>query len=183
MMYYPLIRNSDPKVIGVHNGIMQVMIESDLYFDEQEYNRLIAGFSDYENNIENTFFSHAHFEILANLLPKAKLTDFLLYGPKLNGCPFIISDKVSELLKGFKIQNYKTYPVSLYKDGNLFNNSYRLFHCPVQSHEIIDFKKSTFFTGSSLLKNRRQLSFNNFEEYVKHSIPLPLPETLVLRKF
>lgn len=181
MRYYTLRLPSDPKVIGVDNGIAQVEIRGDKFSDQTMYDRIKEFF-----RVKNYWSRESFvpdFEIrfeYAESLKNAILTDFLSFSPYFIACPFMISQKVVNVFKEFNIQDHYLYPVALFKEDDLID-LYEMFYCPLLDYNIIDFSRSSFSTGSPL-RGKKFHSFGSKDEFLDflHKDPFVDVEELAL---
>lgn len=168
MKYYNLKLSSDPKVIGVNNGITQVEIKENLYPDKIMYLNIQDFFSGVDYWQKGKTIPDFPIHIHAQVLTRAKLTDFLQFSPYLITCPFLMSQRVLNVFNQFKVQNYFTYPVTIYsKDYTVLSKSYYLFCCPYLDYSVFDFEQSSFYTGSHL-RGKKPLYFKNVSDYVDY---------------
>lgn len=163
MKYYILRSDSDPKVLGVSNGIKQAEIRKDGFENKEEYERLmeILGTNEYWNyvdTVQNLEFNIENVELIKG----ANLTDFLQFGPHLFWCPFLISEAVKEILIRFNLSGIKFWPAKVVKNRQKFN--YYLLHINIIPNNAIDFKRSTFYVGNSL-NGRKYYQFENLGEF------------------
>ena len=183
MKYYLLRLSSDPKIIGVKNGIAQGEILGNNFIDNKIYQKIIDFFQNPDYWSNNNFIPdfHPNFEYI-KVLKGAILTDFFSFTPFLMACPFIISQRVVDLFQDFSIQTYYLFPTKLFQ-GKEIIDSYKMFYSPLLDYDIVDYSKSVFFTGTTLLGKNRHI-FNNKFEYLKFlsANPLTYAEKLVLSK-
>lgn len=181
MRYYTLRLPSDPKVIGVDNGIAQVEIRGDKFFDQAMYHKIESFFQGLDYWSKESFVPdfEIHFEYV-EVLKNAILTDFLSFTPHLMASPFMISQRVVTVFENFNIQNYYLYPVALFKEDDL-TDLYRMFYCPLLDYDMIDFSRSLFSTGSAL-RGKKFHSFATKREFLDflHKDPFIKVEELAL---
>lgn len=164
MKYYLLKTVSDPKIKGIKTGLSQVGLDEQnpVTLKLQEFFFAI-GYWEREKYIPD-------FEIkncTATLHKNAKLTDFLDFRPNLLTCPFMISDRLAEVLSKFKIQQYFTYPVTLYDAGKLLSDKYYIFCCPLQQYDVIDFSRSVFYSQIGF-RDKHYIYFESQKEFESH---------------
>jgi hypothetical protein len=150
MNYYILRQISDPIVLGVDNGIKQADILESGFKNKDGYKELMTtlGTNEYFNRREN--ISDFEFNIeYVKLLSKANRTDFLQFGPHLMSCPFLISEAVKLVLEDFEMYGVKIWPATVIDGPNSFK--YFLFYISSIPATIIDFSKSSFYTGNSII--------------------------------
>lgn len=158
-IYYLIRSESEPSKIGVKNGIKQADIIRDGYRNPEKFDYLIdqLGTNKYWE-IKDTL-GDANFEIeCARLLPEAKRTEFLQFGPALMNCHFLISNKVLLFLLKYTIQNHHFFKAKVIEGIKEWD--YFLFFLFPLYNSFIDFEKSTFFTGNDLL-GKKFHTFNN----------------------
>ena len=145
-MYYNITLAYEPKVIGVRNGIYQVVLMENL-FSKDSYKKMEMYFITKEfSAIEHfpDFDVHFYFKKLKS----AKETSFVSFCPHLNHCHFLIKNEVLNVLKMHNIQSYEVYPTTIYNSNNeSVDNSYKMFYSVLQDWDVIDFGKSVFTTG------------------------------------
>lgn len=178
MKYYLLRKTSDPEIKGVRTGLAQVELD--------KRNPVTAKLED--------FFSGLHYWDKGKTVPDfdvrncnallykgAKLTDFLDFAPNLITCPFMISERVLNVFSKFHIQEYYSYPVTLYNKNNQLLDKYYLFCCPLLGYDVINFSKSVFYTSRSEFdKERKYISYKNAEEFMSEYVVGFKMEKLVL---
>src|SRR5687768_5975392 len=140
MNYYRLRLLSDPKVIGVRNGIMQVELDESKYLDKEAYKRIRTYFFGL-NWWEKERFPPFDFLFHAQILRGAKLTDFLSFGPSFIGCPFLIHNKVAKVFSQFNMQEHRLFPAILYEKERVVSSDYQLFYTRLLEIDIVDFEK------------------------------------------
>jgi hypothetical protein len=141
--FYLLRTESDPKVIGVKNGITQANIDRSGYSQPEKYDDMIRvlgsnQYSEYKNKILDM-----DFEIqCARCLPEAKLTDFLLFGPFLHHCPFLVSERLYTTLSNFKFPVHKFFKAKVTWAEKTYK--YHMLYMPPSINNFIDYSRSTF---------------------------------------
>ena len=159
---------SDPKIIGVKNGIYQCEIIPDLYSNPEVYNILESEFAFIKYKFEKNHIPPEGLEFeYVRLLKKAKITDVISYSPALREFQFILSSKAKELLEGLNIPNCSFYTTKLYDyNGNRVLGNFFMFQTSYLGYEAINFEKSIFYYGSEILGKKYQ-KINNYEEFRK----------------
>ncbi|SHG70576.1 hypothetical protein SAMN05428948_1696 [Massilia sp. CF038] len=154
--------SSDPKEIGVSNGIMQAEILRSGFLNPSKYDDLMANLG------SNLYWNHVDkirsmvFDVqYAKLLPDAIRTDFLQFGPALISCPFLISTSAKNLLMQFNLSGLSLWPATVAKGRERFD--YFLAYLSHVPDESIDFGKSVFFTGGMFLP-KNFLKFSDANE-------------------
>lgn len=167
MRYYGVDLTSDPKVIGVKNGLYQAEISKENFKNYQEYERTMNFF------LHSNYWKHENvvpdFDIelkKVRLLKKAMITDFMGYSQYLVGIPFLISKRVADIFEHFKIQQNYLYRVELYTyQGKEVEMPYYLFYCPFLGFDTIDYKNSVLYSGDELLGDKQYHTIHSLEEY------------------
>lgn len=165
--YFLLKTNPDPEVKGVDTGCGQVELDRNNpitekledFFFSQHYWRENRKFPDF--NIENC---------TASLLSGAKLTDFLDFSPGLLTCQFMISERLAEVFSKFNIQQYVTYPVTLYDHGQQLSDKYYIFCCPLLGYDVIDFAQSVFYKKERIFEEKTYLHYENSKQYIDNYV-------------
>lgn len=172
--YYKITLPSDPKIIGVSNGIMQVEICDETFLSAIRpalFDRTEVSLSD-----EVKAMTIACLRVL----PRAKLTDTLSFGPMLSWFPFLMKRTTLTLLSTFHTRIAHVFPIALDPDPKGLNEYELVFLQPL-GLDFIDFPRSIYYSGSDILNNKQQYVFANKEEYVeKFPTLLALPEKIVL---
>lgn len=141
--FYLLRTDSDPKVIGVKNGITQAKIDRAGYSQPEKYDDMIRvlgsnSYSEYKDKILDM-----DIEIqCVRCLPGAKLTDFLLFGPFLHHCPFLISDRLYSTLSNVKMPVHKFFKAKVVWSEETYK--YHMLYMPPSINNPIDYSISTF---------------------------------------
>lgn len=150
--FYLLRTDSDPKIIGVNNGIKQASIKRAGFVDPQKYDKIleILGTGHHEEFKNN--WKRFDFELqCVEMLPKAKLTDFLQFGPHLIHCNFLVSDKLFTLLSRKNMSPHRFFPAKVMSSYGI--HIYYLPYIPNLDDNIIDFSKSVYRAGNDILGN------------------------------
>jgi len=159
---------SDPKLIGVKNGIYQCEIIPDLFSTPEDYARLESQFGFIKYKFEEIQTPPEGFEFeYVKLLKKARITDIISYSPKLLEFQFILSSKAKGLLDGLNIDNCRFYPTKLYDhSGNRVSDNFFMLQTTFLGFEAINFEKSIFYYGSEILGKKYQ-KINSYGEFKK----------------
>ncbi|MEZ2442774.1 hypothetical protein AB6805_13715 [Chitinophaga sp. RCC_12] len=183
MKYYRLNLSSEPKIIGVKNGIYQVEIDKKKYSSPKDYDRLLNFFSS-QGWFEKDQTPDFDVQIHANMLKSAIMTDFLQFSPALMACDFMVNNKVLDVFKDFNIQKHTLFPVTIYQGSRVIDDNYSLFFMPHLEYDVIDFPKSTFFSGNRILgKQHHQFEdLTQFRTALKEISPLIGVEVLHLNE-
>jgi hypothetical protein len=138
---------SDSQVIGVDNGVQQVEMTC---LTPGVTTRALS--TKLGGRAQAPDIDLASLTLKATPLQKARLTDFLSYGPSLARCPFMVSEAAQRLLSQFNLGTHAFMPcdVSLVS-GRL---PYALFWSEPLPWDAIDFARSTFYEGSPVTGKR-----------------------------
>ena len=116
MKYYQVGVSSEPKIIGVKNGIHQVQIDK----EEMIRNFSFKEFLDFFRSQNSTFFENQEIikefkipAIKAEMLVRAKRTDIMGYTPNVSFLNRLYSAKYIDILKKFNVGNYTTFKVNI----------------------------------------------------------------------
>lgn len=164
MKYYLIRSSSDPKVIGVKNGLAQVEFGEKENKHNLTYKKTLDFFSYAEYWRNDEVFPEFEVHLNASILKNAKLTSFIEYTPFLLSCPFLVHNDVVSIFSRFNIQRHRNYPVKIYDSKECINSEYKLFCCPYLGFDVINYSESIFYTGSDLL-GKTYYTFNNEKEY------------------
>lgn len=177
MKYYLIRNDSEPKIIGVKNGIYQVEISRDRFVNKISYDEIIEFFDifKYWDGISNPSISDLKIEC-ATLLSGGILTDFVSFSPHLIACHFMVSERAKSLFDKFKMSMHHYINVPIYSGTTLLDVSFHLFYCPYQDFDIVDFSKSRFYTGNKIF-GKKYIKIESKEEYLKFLQENPLMQT------
>ncbi|RYY47076.1 MAG: hypothetical protein EOO06_13165 [Chitinophagaceae bacterium] len=161
--------DSDPKVIGVLNGVHQGEISWNRFQNRLEQKAIEGYFSleKYQRNVD-TIDPHP-FEIeYVDAYKNATLTHFFGFTPKLWGVEFFLEDRVKNLFDKFKLPNHSYIPTHIYQHGK--SHQYWALYIPYSYRpERVDFHNSVFFEGSPITgKKLRQ--FEDLEEWNRNKV-------------
>ena len=180
MLYHSFNTFADSKVIGVRDGLAQVNLKFDRFTDPttQAEMECFFDFRTYWQRPDHTPPRPFRIEY-AQLRPRAKLTDFLMYDDFYMGCPFMLSGRAREVFARHELGPSYWFDVLIYdKVGQLVSSDYALFYCPYLGYETIDFARSRFRLNHSLPASPQWeyltlpdlQTFEAFRE-TKHKIP------------
>ncbi|QYF94849.1 hypothetical protein KY495_06600 [Massilia sp. PAMC28688] len=162
MNYFVMRRVSDPDVIGFKNGVTQAEIDRSGFQDKDEYEKITRLLGSEEFWSCRKQIPGMEFDLqCVRLLPKAKLTDFLHFGPALMFCPFLVSERALEVLVKFVHYGVRLWPAQVIDRKSSY--SYRLPFIESIPDEMIDFAKSTFSLGG-LIGPKTVYTFSDAEE-------------------
>jgi hypothetical protein len=151
--YFQIRRSSDPKVIGVRDGSSQAKIDRAGFQSKEKYDEFYNYFFNRKvNPFWEIFGRIPNFEVdleCVKLNRKAKLTDFLSYYPEIFGGNYLVNNKIIKILNAFNLPNIKLFNVKLVDDDRI-RTDYKLLFAQVLDYDVIDFKKTIFFKGSSI---------------------------------
>lgn len=187
MLYHSFITDSEPKVIGVRDGMSQVNVKFDLFTDQNTQSEM-KRFFDFRtywqraDHIPPQPFRIEH----AQLRSRAKLTDFPESDLYYIGCPFMLSRRAREVFTAHNLEPNYWFDVSIYdKAGLLISDDYFLFYCPYLDYETIDFARSRFRLNRSLPASPQWEYFTlpdlqSFEAFCDTNHKIPGIESLVM---
>jgi len=177
-MYKSISPSSDPKEIGINNGIYQVELLEKKSFvsnDEKKY------YQEYFNGNVKSFlldnFKNIKKSKLSLLtyypLKKAKETDFISFSPNELGLNFIVSQKVIDIFESFNLSDFIKIPSKI--EG--FINNYYTIGFPITNYKDLDFSKSVFcdYQGNQKL-------INTYEEYDEKRYDLKIKKLKLINK-
>jgi len=181
--YYKLSHSSDPKIIGVSNGVCQGNIKWK-YFHAPKSEELISQyfslskFLKHEKKIEPINFEIEYVEAYKT----AKLTDLFLFSPALYGVSYFVSSKVKEIFESFKLPISTFIPAVIYHNGNKYH--YWAFYIVEQTkYDTVDFQHSKFYKGlTQSIFPKRYIYFKSFEEYHSYKEDLVAREVIKINK-
>lgn len=161
-MYKKVTEESDPKIIGVKNGVYQVDLKEQKSFATKEEQKYYDSFFDRGTNrmLLNSFkkIDEEKISIITYFpLKSAKETDFVSYAPREPGINFLVSEKCLKVLEDFKLPDYNKIKVSI--EG--FSNKYYAIGFPMVSNNFVDYANSLFVN----LMTKENLEINNEEDY------------------
>lgn len=169
MRYFNLISDSDPKTIGVRNGVHQGEIKWSKFLNDKVQMDILEYFSleKYRTNMNEV--KPYDFEIeYVEAYKSAKLTDFFTFTPRLWGIEFLITENVKALLDKFCLPVHTYIPAQIYKKGKSYQ--YWALYIPYTYRlDSIDFKNTIFFKGSEL-SGKEYLQFDNVEDWNKNKV-------------
>ena len=179
-MYHSFTTSSETKVIGVRDGLSQVEIKGDRFANQATCAEM-ESFFDFRTYWQRA--DHAPprpFRVeYAQLRPRAKLTDLLLFDRFYMGCPFMLSRRAREVFARHHLGPHYWFEVLLYDPAGAFVSSeYALFYCPYLGYDAIDFAHSHFRLNQGLPASPRweyltlpdQRAFEAFRD-TTHKIP------------
>lgn len=155
---------SNPKIIGVENGIAQAEIIGSKFETKGLYEKISGFFQGADYWSRESFIPDFQVKLeYVKLYKKAILTDFLSFSPHLMACPFMINKKVIDIFSRFEIQKHFLYSMKLY-DSTKCIDSYSLFYCPLLGYDVVDFKESEFVRKIGIL-DIKDIDISSFEDF------------------
>ncbi|MDR2285368.1 MAG: hypothetical protein LBE37_19305 [Sphingobacterium sp.] len=180
MKYYNFELESEPKIIGVRNGIYQVELDRKAY-DKETYKQIELSF------IRNKFTAEqiipdVNFNFYFKKLKSAKKTSFMSFTPYLKHGHFLVQKNTLGLFKNFNVQKYKAYESVIYDSPNEnLDNNYQLFYCVLKDWEVIDFENTVFTSGGFGNNPKIEHKFSN-ENDMRNFNGITSVKTLALTK-
>ena len=151
MKYYKLYLSVDSSDIGTRNGEAQVEMTNNMHLTGEPLHTFFKNAS-----YESLFDSNVSLSFKKN--KNAILTDILSYSPFLNNCHFLINNKLYNIFTTCAPSRY-VFLNSKIQDAF---DSYRMFYCPMDNIEIIDFSRSLFYEDK---KKDKLLSFIDLADF------------------
>lgn len=177
--YFQISQSSEPKIIGVRNGVHQ----GEIVWENFKSNSA-------ENDFLNNLFTLDKFK--ANQiqpLPEgieieyvkaykmAKMTDIFGFTPALYGISYFISSKFKEVLEKFNLSYVQFIPVHIYQEDNHFEY-WAPYISKHYNEENFDFKKSIFYEKTyGANKPIVHVTVNNMVDYISRRFNIE-PEVL-----
>ena len=161
--YYTMRLKSDPKVTGVREGRQAVIPKIDSnrpffeYFSRYDYLTYIQTHQPPSVDLE-----------LHNVkaYKPSKMTSFLSFSPFFSpDCYFLVNDEVKQCFDQFNVQKHRFYKANVIHLDKPY--TYWLFYMPSLGYEVIDFKKTVFYSGGTIIENRKYHSADSIEKYRK----------------
>ncbi|WP_345221683.1 hypothetical protein [Hymenobacter koreensis] len=113
-------------------------------------------------------------------LKRAKVTDFVSFGPYLYRCEFLMSPRVADILRRFNTTIVRTFGVAAEEPSGDFGG-YQLAVMDSLSYDMIDYQKSIFKSGNDLFGNKQYHAVADAEAYKDYlKTYLDFPEKIVL---
>ncbi len=185
--YFQIRRSSDPKVIGMKDGSSQAKIDRAGFQSKEKYDEFYNYFFNRKiNPFWEIFGRIPAFEVdleCVRLNKRAKLTDFLSYYPEIFGGNYLINIRIIEILNFFNLPNIKLFDVKLFDDDRI-RTDYKLLFVEVLDYDVIDFKKTIFFKGSSIAgKSFFEINDKNEFEKLKDVSSFQVEKLVLTNKF
>jgi hypothetical protein len=167
MKFYKLSGSSEPKIIGVRNGIHQGEIKWKKFKDKNAEKIWIKFFIERMTKSLNVI-EDINFEIeYVEAYKMAKVTDFFMFTPALYGIYFFVSEKAKSVLAEYKLPIHEYFPVNIYHKETLYKY-WALYIPQFYNHEYLVFNKCVFNKGYAF--NKDLVSYETFEEYKKSEV-------------
>jgi hypothetical protein len=163
--YFIVTLSAEPEIIGQEPGVNQVIIGSKTQNTDDgfEYLKKCLG-SNYYWEIKDSIYSLKFKKQHGTLLPRAIRTNFMHYSPYL-GCPFLVSEKIMDILSNHNLDNNITIPVNVQIKEE--SAEYFLLFMESTSDEKIDFSQTTFYAGLQHSK-KEIIQFSSSQERKIH---------------
>lgn len=165
MKYYELSVSSEPKIIGVRNGVNQGKIKWKQFKSKSSEKKIIHFFLDKLgeslDKIEPIDFEIEYVEAYKT----AKMTDFFIFTPALYGVNFLVSNKVVELLKRFHLPIHTYIPAQIYHKDILYQY-YGLYIPQYYTKKALVIEKCVFNKGNNVKKEF--ITFKKLEDYLNY---------------
>ena len=164
MKYYQISVSSEPKIIGVNNGIYQVVLDTIGIPGEKELEdfRAFAGFGNKNFwNRQDELLNYNIPIIPARKLGKAKITDIMGYTPLIGFLNLLYSKKFISIINNFKVYDYKLFQVMI---KGIDENFYLLFVKKILMQEI-NYLNSVVYTGYQLFKTEQYHEVYTYEQF------------------
>lgn len=169
-MYFQISASSDPKVIGVKNGIYQVELVN---LPERRTNDVFAELIN-ETNAgafiprQHQLFDYTGRSFQGVLIKNAKLTDVMGYSPYIFGFKFVASNSVRDIMERYREKDeFALFPVAI---RTVVESYYALFVPFIPINNIV-FSKSAIFSGTKLKK--KEVQVEDYDDYIRFSAKDP----------
>lgn len=161
-MFRRITNSSQPKVIGVNNGIYQVELD-EKYLKDKFYNQLtqtnVKEFSKHRDEIFNLDIT-----LKGKLLPKANVTDLMGYTPHFFGFHYLISQKVANCLKEENVSKEEYHLLKVDIKG--LDEDYYLLYVPwISSSEIVFSESLIYGTFDANSSDKKYFDIKNYDDY------------------
>lgn len=181
MSFYNIKLSSDPKIIGVKNGIYQIELIEKMY-ESKTLSQLKNIFLN--PNLGFHQLPSLDFEFYFKLLKSAKETDFLSFSPHLYNCHFLLKENVQEIFRNLNIQPFSFINSKIINEKKQStNNNFKMFYTGFQSWEIVNFEDTIFISGGFGKMPIIEHVFSNHEELKSFNGILRLKVLTLTNKF
>ena len=162
-MFKRVTNSSEPKVIGVNNGIYQVELhEKELAKHKNLLTQVnIKGFLDHRDKIFDL-----DIVLEGKFLPRAKVTDIMGYTPHLFGFPYLISQKVVECLEEENVSKEEYHLLKVDIKG-LDQNYYLLYVPWIRNSEIIFSESLIYSTFDANSHSKKYFDIKDYNDYIE----------------
>lgn len=169
-MHKQITVSSEPKIIGVNNGVYQIELNKISLLNEKgnyyEFYKFFNSFSYWLNQDNIPVFDLLPLE--AKKVKKAIMTDLLKYSPTIMAFKWLISERFYKILKDFNIGEHSLYEVKIEHSEEKF------FFLKLKT-----ITKDKFIFNKNILtvyKNGidEEITFQDFDEYLKFMDVNPL---------
>lgn len=168
MDYYLVRGTSDPKIIGIKDGINQARLVRNEFTDSYTYDyfqKYTDGGDEPYWTIYDSFPDRQLNLGLVELRKKAKRTDFVSFYPNANANgEFLFSKRAADIFRKANLPEHQFVPVTMSQDGQIIE-SYEYFFCKCLGYEFVDFKASSFFKGLGHSSNKEYIKINDGNEW------------------
>jgi hypothetical protein len=171
--YFLIHGDVEPEIVGVDNGVTQAEIKKNCSGSLKNLDLLMENlgtrkFWDIEEAKRRNLIQNLEVALeCVELLPKAKLTDFLMFSPALKGCRYMVSEKVASILLRHNLPFHKFFPAIV--KSKTTSHKYFLPYFEWYKYEVLDYSRSVFYTGNHISgkKPRQFVSSQKREDYEK----------------
>ncbi len=152
--YFLIHGDVEPEIVGVDNGVTQADIKKNRSGSQKDFNLLMETlgtrkFWDIEEAKRRNLIQNLEVTLdCVELLPKSKLTDFLMFGPMLMGCRYMVSEQVASILLRHNLPTHKFFPAMV--KSKTTSHKYFLPYFEWYKDEVLDYSRSVFYTGSHI---------------------------------
>jgi len=166
--------SSDPNIIGVNNGTLQIEFKDDSFSSEKD--RLLF----------NSFYIDEHYwqsgnyvsdikigNLAANAYPKSFKTHFISFAPYLPGFEFVVTSEAYRILLQYKMPKHKVFTVCILGNKQFESEVFYLINWDFIGFESINFQDSMVFTGIELL-GKSYHPIKNLNEYKNFMVVNPI---------
>lgn len=167
-MFRCIINSSDPKIIGVWNGVYQLEIDEAEIEKGENFSLVDALFlaavkrdiTEYNSKVMDIDMPM----LKGHLLRRAKITDIMGFSPFFFGCRYVVSNRFLDCLKrsGASLDEYRAFPLTLKGVDELFY----LFWAPMLPAEEINFKESVIY--STAFKPTTHKKYHDVQSYADY---------------
>lgn len=166
--YFELSNDAEPSVIGVKDGLNQCYVDKSCFHSMKEFNKYNEFYSSitYMKNISAVPDFDLRMKFV-KLYSKAKVTDFIKFELFNFWIHFVVSEKVKNLFYEFKVDKVHFFPVKLFQNNVVSEQTYYLMHMENYDMDVVDFNTSIFVNEDIDTEEITILPSKNYEEYWK----------------